>query len=168
MFGCTNSQPVVTTLNNPFWLSLDNLVIQYSSLSSVEFLGTCGPGIQAVEYSLDDGVAWHAISQNSVSSMDACKVDKTFKVTLDLSTNPAHAWSGSPFGNFHVLFRAQIPDGFTSTSNVVLRKLVPTKLVLSNSSLKQAVSGYKVTTRLVSTSSSDDNGFYKTKLRVSQ
>lgn len=148
---------------------MKSTIVQYSSLSSVQFDGFCGIGIQSVEYSLDDGVQWQGLSTNSISSSETCSTTKSFSVTLNLSANPANVWSGTPAGAFHVQFRGRMANGFTGVNNVILRKFVPSKMILANSSAKQEVSGYKVTSRLVSTSSTQEiGGVYKVKLRVSQ
>lgn len=167
--GCTKAVPQVTSLMTSVWLSLNASVIHYKTLNDIQVTGTCDPADQEVDYSLDNGNTWTNINQGSISSSFACNQSQSFSVDLNLVSNTPAAWSGSPSGNYHVLFRAKVLGGFSDSLNLVLSQMTSsTRVGVTNSSSRQTVSGYQVSLRVLSSASGQDVGNFHVQMGVPQ
>lgn len=127
-----NSTPQISALTDIYEISLSASVINYSTLSSVVVSGNCGTGVTEIDDSLDGGGTWQNVSVNSTSYNLNCEKNQTFSATFNFSTNTPAAWSGTPSGSYHVLFRSKSYAGNNASLNLVL---APTSLNLSTTSV---------------------------------
>jgi len=166
--ACTNASPQVSALTDIYEINLTASVIAYSTLSSVVISGVCGAGVTEIDDSLDGGNTWQNISANSTTANLTCQKNQNFSATFNFTANPPAPWTGTPTGNYHVLFRSKGLGAYKDPQNLILAQVTQNlgQVVSSTASVHATGSQVSSTFKVMVSGASQHGTSVDAQLRV--